>query len=185
MEEWAKPWPWQTADLAQPLCLRGCMWHHVTPAAVWDLGQAEVYCVPRDRAPPCTRPDYPAVSRLLFHRSGRTTPAFSHCEVVWEKHSSLDPGENSIRTSQTQACVLVQTVVTGLAAVSLLRHARLVVIIWEFKGCKELNEWIENQSSYKPSWCFFFWLFSAYLSYVECLGCAVNKKPDPTKAFLQ
>lgn len=96
---------------------------------MWDLGQAEIYCVPRARAPPCTRPDYPAVSQLLFRRSGRTTPAFSHSEVVWEKHSSLDPGENNIRTSQTRACVLVQAVVTGLAAVSLLRHARLAVII--------------------------------------------------------
>lgn len=144
MEEWAKPRPWQTADPAEPLCQRGCMWHHVTPVAVWDLGQAEVYCVPRARAPPCTRPDYPAVSRLLFRRSGRTTPAFSHCEVVWEKHSSPDPGENNIRTSQTRACVLVQTVVTGLAAVSLLRHARLAVIIWKFKGWKEMNVWIEK-----------------------------------------
>lgn len=61
-------------------------------------------------------------------------PAFSHCEVVWEKHSSLHPGENRIRTSQTRVCVLVQTVVTGVAAVSLLRHPRLAVIISQFKG---------------------------------------------------
>lgn len=74
--------------------------------------------------------------------------AFSHCEVVWEKHSSLDPGENSIRTSQTRACVLVQTVVTGLAAVSLLRHARLAVIIWQFKEWKEMNVWIEKNSPF-------------------------------------
>lgn len=66
---------------------------------------------------PCARvQDHPAVSRLLFHRSGCITPAFSHCEVVWEKNSSHDPGENNIRTSQT-AYVLVQTVVTWLAIV--------------------------------------------------------------------
>lgn len=160
------------------------MWHHVTPAAVWVLGQAEVYCVSRDWAPPCTRPDYPAVSRLLFRRSGRTTPAFSHCEVVWEKHSSLDPGENSIRTSQTQACVLVQTVITGLAAMSLLRHARLAVIIWQFKGCKELNEWKKKTVQLLTILVFLFlFVFFLYLIYDESLGCAVNKKPYPIKGF--
>lgn len=74
MEEWAKPCPWQTADWAEPLCRGGCMWHHVTPAAMWDLGQAEVYCVARAGAPLCTRPDYPAMSRPLFRGPGRSSP---------------------------------------------------------------------------------------------------------------
>lgn len=183
MEEWAKPWPWLTAELAEAFCQRGCIWHHITPAAVWDLGQAEVHCVARARAPPCTRPDYPAVSRLLFHRSGHTTPAFSHCEVVWEKHSSLDPEENNIRTSQTRACVLVQTGVTGLAAVSLQNQQ------WSFDSLRAERRWMcewKNLSIHTLSTFSVFLLllvFFLYLNYAERLGGAVNKKPVLTKGF--
>lgn len=182
------PGPWQTADPAEPLCQRACMWHHVTPAAVWDLGQSwAVLCTQSQGTPLCARADYPAVSRLLFRGSGRTTPAFSHCEVVWEKHSSLDPGENNIRTSQTRACVPVQTVVTGLAAVSLLRHPRLAVITSPLKGWKEMNVWIEKNSPFRscqPSSCFSFCLFSAFIWVpAEGLECASNKKPVLTRGF--
>lgn len=56
--------------------------------AVWDLGQAQVYCVVRAGAPLCTRPGSSCHVTSIVLRSECATLAFSQCEVVWEKHSA-------------------------------------------------------------------------------------------------
>lgn len=175
MEEWAKPWPWQTADLAEPLCQRACMWHHVTPrGCVGSRAELSVIVYPEPGHPRARVPIILPCHGYCSAGLDALRQAFSHCEVVWEKHSSLDPGENNIRTSQTRACVLVQTVVTGLAAVSLLRHARLAEIISQFKGANGdecLNK--KKQSVHKLSSIFMFLLllvFCFYLSYSGRFG---------------
>lgn len=170
MEEWAKPWTLTNCWSGRTF-MSACL--HVTsrhPRGCVGSG-AELSCIvypEPGHPPPCARADYPAVSRPLFHGSGCTTLAFSHCEVVWEKHSSLDPGENNIRTSQTRACVPIRTVVTGLAAVSLLRHPRLAVITSQLKGLKEMNVWIEKkQSLHELSTIFMFLLLLVFCFYLS------------------
>lgn len=169
MEEWAKPWPRQTADLAEPLCQGGYMWHHpcrcMGSRAGWGL-----LCTQSQGTPV-------HVSRIIL-------PCHGYCSTGLD---ALRQHSRTVRSCGTKILPMIlgkTTLEQVKQPMSLFRPLVLGWLLYYFMSCEisndhltvygDKNRWISKRknspcTTRQPCQC---WRVCLY--FLLCFSSAIN-----------